>query len=572
MRKTLLLLLYSAASVCSALDPNITVPTVAPTAPLSTSTSPNRILFLMQSGHINSALNLYREYVAQTGHHDPDLLQHIGLALLEQGYRTREPEIQLLTLFGAGISLNEKALYILEEGLRSSQPELQLISLNFLARYNTDEANEALNRALTSNFLIIRLEGALQLAKRKAPSALGQTEALMSKVPSEIMFLFPQFYAMIGTPQATKTLRRLLAHSDEKVRVEAILNVAKFGRDDLLPTIRTLSTHHAIAQQEACAYALGVLKDEISVPKLEAMTRSACASVRLAAIQALYSLGRHEMRASLEAVAKTGDPFAVYILGEIPETNDLLYNLMQNPNLQTKINAAMALLNRKDVRCLPVIGELLIRDSRDLAIGKITTNGNALTAYKVIPSAQQNLHDNAVAIELSLGVREDALIQAMELPEKDFLQLAQMVFEKQQNDLIPVLVECLETLRTPDAIALLKREQQRAGAPLIRNYCNLALYRMKEEGPYAENLKVWVARQNQEELIRFRTWLPWDVREEDSTYELTPNETSKLLIESFETMALQQDESGITILLDTIQYGNEKNKYALTGLLMRASQ
>lgn len=543
-----------------------------PQYPNIVSNAPNRVLFLMQGGNLSQALKLYREYVKQIGHHDPDLLQHMGQILLEQGFRTKDPEIQLLTLFGAGISFNEKTMHLLEEGLKSSQPELQLASLNFLARFQNDDADLALNKALTSNYLVIRLEGVYQLAKRKAPTALGQTEALMCKVPSEIHFLFPQLYGMIGTPQAIKSLRRLLSHKEEKVRIEAILSAAKFKRDDLLPSIRSLMTHHVTAQQEACAYAVGVLKDEASVPKLIELSQSGLSTTRLSALQALYSLGRLETKGAIESAANAQDVFAINILGGIQDSNNTLYALTQSPNIQVKVNATLALLNRRDSRCLNALCDLLIRDPRDLALGKISSQGNALEAYKVIPSAQQNLQDNTVGIEMSLGIMEDALQDALDLPEKDFLRIAQVLLEAQQNALVPAVVEALEDLHTPDAIALLKKHQQRIGAPLIRNYCNLALYNLKEEGPYADNIKIWIAKQYQEELIRFRPLVPRDIREEDSPYELTPNEASGLLIKCLEALAQHQDEHGIDILLDAIQYGNSKNKYALTGLLMRAAQ
>jgi len=133
----------------------------------SSSNTPNRILYLMQAGHGAEALTLYKEYKAQLGHHDVELIHQLALSLLDQGYRSNDPETLLLTIFGAGISINDKAQYILEEGLRSPHPQLQLISLNFLSQYQNDRADEALNWALSSNNLLIRLEGAHHLCQKK---------------------------------------------------------------------------------------------------------------------------------------------------------------------------------------------------------------------------------------------------------------------------------------------------------------------------------------------------------------------------------------------------------------------
>lgn len=543
------------------------------TIPLSKKAVPqgNRILFLMQAGNIAPALRLYQEYYEQEGHHDLELVQNIGLIILDQGYKTDDEESQLLTIFGAGISMNEKVIYILEEGVKSRNPQLQLISMNQLAHLQNDSADEALKRAMSSNYLLIRLECLYHLAEKKVPSAAHYVDALMCKVEPALLPLFPQFYALIGNDDAIKMLRKLLTHPKESVRVEAILSATKYGRDDLLPTIRTLATHHLMVQQEACAIYLGAMKDELSAPKLEAMKNSGCSTVRLAALQALFRLGRQEMRLHLEEAAKAHDLFAITLLGDISGSEDVLVELIKSQNIQVRVNATLALLKRQDSRCLIPLTEILVRDSRDLAFTKVTSPSKAMFNYKVIPSARQNFKEDVVLYEISLGIRENVLEQASELPEQDFLRLANMLFQNQQHDLIPTLVGLLESLRTPEVINLLKKHQQKVGAPLIRNYCNLALYRLKEEGPYADNLRAWVAKQQGEDFI-FRPLVPWEMRDASGPYQLTPQEKSRLLIESCEALTQSQDDFGVNVLLHAIQNGNSKNKYALAGLLIRAAQ
>lgn len=532
----------------------------------------NRVLYLIQTGNTSQALQLYRKHYEETKHHDFELIQQIGLILLDQGFRTRDPEVQLLTLFGAGISTNEKVLYILEEGLNSNVPQLQLISLNFLARYQNDNADYALNRAMASNFILIRLEAAFHLCQKKYPTAVGQTEALMQKLPGEAASVFPQLFALVGTEDALKVLRRLMSHPDIQVRVESILSAAKHGRDDLLPRIRTLAKHHGPAQQEACAFALGVLKDEASFERLQTLASSPTPSVALAALQALYRLGKKEAATGIMKMAKEQNLFAIEALGEIAGSEQLLFELTKNGNMHVKANAALALLERRDPRCLTALCEVLIKDSRDVIFTRIGTIGKSLSAWRAVPSAKQNLQDNPVLFEMSLSMREAALTKALELPEKDFLNLAYTLFELQQNDLVPVLVDLLENKQTPGCIELLKKYQQKAGAPLIRNYCNLALYRLKETGPYDVLLREWVAKQHDKDFIRFRPVIPWELRESTFSYHLTPEETSRLLVESFETLAQSQDEKDVNVLLDAIENGNPKNKYALAGLLLRATQ
>lgn len=532
----------------------------------------SQILYLMHKGETSHALELYQEYYETDGDHDFELLHQLSLTLLKEGYENKDPETKLLSIFGAGISMDEKVLPLLEDGLKSQYPQLQLISLNFLARQQHDAADEALKRAMSSPFFLIRLEAVHYLALKKDPTATGQVEALMAKLPQEIKPVFPQIFATIGDATAMRCLRRLLHDPNEKVRIEAILSAAEFGRDDLLPQIRIIASHLSVAQQEACAMALGKMKDSGAVSKLQKLSQSPNLNVRLAAWYALITLGQETARPHLENAAKEGNPFAINLLGEVKGSEDVLAVLVDHPHLQVRVNATFALLERRDPRCLPGLYEILIHDARDLGIVRIFSVGRALKAWKVVPSAQEHFKDNPVEYELGVAARESALHKALDLPEIAFLQIAHTIFETQQNELVPSLVQLLENLRTPSAIDLLKKHQQKVGAPLIRNYCNLALYRMKITGPYAENLENWVNQQHHVELIRFRPFVPLELRVNESSYQLTPEETSKLFVDSIEALAKSQEEQGIRVLLNAIQHGNQKNKYALAGLLIRAAQ
>lgn len=533
----------------------------------------NHILYLMHTGETAKALKAYQEYRKQMGNYDFELLEQMGLILLDQGFRTKDAEIQRLTLFGAGISTNEKAQYILENGIATEEPEQQIIALNFLSLFQNDRADLAIHRAMGSNSLLIRLETAFKLATRKDSKAVSQTEALMAKVPELLWPIFPQIYAASGSPEAKKILRKLLTHKDQLVRIATVLGLAENNHDDFLPHIRRMLSHHGAPQQEACATALGLLKDENSATPLWQLSKNPNPNVKLAAFASLYHLGRHDIIKEIECIANTGNIFAINLLADMPGSEETLVQLMQSRNLQVKVNAAVALLELRDQRCLPMITQLLLRDSRDIAIGKISSPGTSLHALKVVPSAQQNFEADPIALELSLHLREELLIKAVELPEKEFLSLAHAIFNTQQNDLVPILVEVLENHPTASVVELLKIHQQKVGAPLIRNYCNLVLYRLKEPGPYAQNLLDWVTKERNIDLIKFRPLVPLDQRDKnDLAFELTPQETSGLLVDAFESFVLSQDDHGIDALISIIQSGNPKNKYALIGLLMRAIQ
>lgn len=534
--------------------------------------SPGQILYLMKDGNVNRALDLYIEYANAKGSHDLDVLREIGLYILDKGAASNKPEIQTLTLFGAGISVHEKTLYILENGVQRQEPELQIVALNMLSRYQNDDADNAMLAAMRSNFVVIRLEAAFHLCQKKHPRAVSQVEALMQKVPPEIYSVFPQLFAMIGNEQAIRNLKRLMNNPDSSVRIAAVMAAAATQRDDLLPMIRTLATQHDIAQQEATAFALGQLRDESSIVKLQELSLSKTKHVRLAAHYSLSLLGEKESTDYIAMQAREGDPYAITLLGKIPGQEDTLAALLNTRDIGLRTNVALALLERKDPRCLKAIAEVLVRDPRDLAYVKQASLGKSLYAWRVIPSAEENIKENPYIHEMSLGMREETLVRTMELPERDFLMLAKLLFELHQNELVPTLVRLLENIGSPQAIDLLKFYSQKAGAPLIRNYCNLALYRQKEEGPYYENLEKWITDKHNVDLIRFRPFVPMQMREDiKSKYQLTPEETSRLLVESFESLIEAQDERGIDILINAIRYGNSNNKYALAGLLIHAT-
>lgn len=534
---------------------------------------PDHILYLTHIGETAKALQAYLDYRKEIDHHDFELLEQVGLILLDQGYRSRDAESQYLTLWGAGFSANEKAMYILENGISSAEPEHQVVALHFLSEYQNDLADLAVHRAMGSNSLLIRLEAALTMCLKKDPEAVYQTEALMAKTPEPLWDVFPQLYAVNGSTEAKKILRKLLTYPDERVRIATISSLAKGDHDDFLPHIRRMLAHHGPAQQEACATALGLLSDERSVNSLLQLKKNPHPNVKLAALISLSHLGRVDSSKEIEDMATTGNLFAIRSLGRIQGSQEMLAKLMQSDSLQIKTNAAASLLDLGDSRCLSVITELLLKDSRDIALGEIKSQGKSLSALKATPSAQQNFEERPVALEISLELREKLLLKAIELPEDQFLALAHALLDAQQNDLVPTLAAILENHPSPSVIVLLKKHQQKLGAPLVRNYCNLILYRLKQPGPYAQNLENWVTQQRNIDLIKFRPLIPINERDENNTvFELTPQETSSLLLHAFESFAMNKEEHGIDVLISIIQNGNPKNKYALIGLLMFAIQ
>ncbi len=534
------------------------------------------ILYLLQSQEFNKAVDLYRDYRLQLGRHDFEVLEQMAKIILEQGARSLDPEQQLISLFGSSIAGISASSDILEAAITSTHPQSQLAAIQFLGSLQEDRCEELLTRAMSSDFFYTRMEAAYQLALRKARTAVGQIESLMYRVPAPMRFFFPQFFALIGTTDAIALLKQLMDDPYHTTRIEAILSAARFDRDDLLPHIRTRATHLNVAEQEACAAAMGLLKDSKSIPILQKLATSPTDNVKLAALRSLHILGNENARTEIIHLAKEGNVFAIHLMGEAEgfECRELLPFLLDS-NPQMRFNVAFALLKKKNPACLSVLMEFLVRDSKDLGFQPQFSVGNSLMAWKVIPSALQHRDEGSFDIvALSMNVREYILRESLELPQEYFLELAKIIFDARQGELIPLLISLLENLQTPEAVKLLEVKSQSAGAPLIRTYCNLALLRIKRLEKYENAILQWISLKKNTEMIRFRPMLPWNARMTEATaaYELTPEENSRLLIECYQTLVSKHDETSIDILLDGIKTGQSKNRPVLAGLLIQAIQ
>lgn len=529
-----------------------------------------RILFLIQQGEHQQALKLYQALYQATDAHDYDLLHRIGIGLLDYGFRQQDPEIELLTLFGANVAAHEDAYYILEESLKNRLPPIQLLALASLSQIQQDRADQAILRILGNAHLQVRFAAVNYLCQKKHPQAADQAESLMFKSPKALLPLFPPLFARLGDAKSIRILRKLINDPSEDVRRAVILSVAKAGRDDFLPQIRQQALHYHYAQQETCAYALGTLKDDHSIDKLKKLAASQYTSVALTANWALYQLGQESSIEAIEKRASQEDVFAIAALGSLNGRSSVLLNMVQHPNLQVRINAILALLDQRCPGIQKHAEEIIIRDRRDLGFVSLDSPGGSLHAWKVVTGASEMLKKDMDAYKEHLELKESVLTRIREMSATDFIQLAAKIFAAQQNDLIPITVELLEEMNSQESLNCLKIHQQKLGAPLIRNYCNLALYRLGEPGPYGNQLCQWVKNQSQTDLIQFRAFDPWEPNQ--NNYTLTPVETSRLLVEAFESFAVHQDKLGVELLIEVIANGHQKNKYALAGILLRATQ
>ncbi|MGE3954523.1 MAG: HEAT repeat domain-containing protein [Parachlamydiales bacterium] len=530
--------------------------------------SEGQILFLMQAGQAEKGVTTYLESVGEE--HDVDLLRNMAYAVLEAGYGTQNPEEQLLALFGASITGQARVLPLLRNTLNSVHPEVQAATVGLLAGLDHDEADELLLKAMSSPYPTTRLEASLQLALKHHPDAPLHIESLMVKLPPQVHPLFPQLFAIVGNPEADRTLRRMLADPHPLMEIATIDSLVKTGRDDFLPEIRSLARRTDPLLQEACAIAFGKLKDTSALPQLRPLMRSPNETVRIAALLSAHRLGEEGAKGELERLALQENPYAITALGEVDGSQPTLASLLASRDLTIRLNAAMALLQHKDERATLALPDLLLTDGRDLGFMVQRTPSGALPALKIVPSMHAHLKDFPPLEEMTLSLKEMALEQVFALSEETRLMVARGLFRHGEQPLIPHLVRLLENAKTPGALALLKLQAETAGAPLIRTYCNLALFRAGEKGPYRERVTEWVERQQKIALIQLKPPPSWEERlKSASPYTLAPEQTSRLLLESFEALALKRDTTAINSILEALARGNPHNRYALAGLLLR---
>lgn len=238
---------------------------------------------------------------------------------------------------------------------------------------------------------------------------------------------------------------------------------------------------------------------------------------------------------------------------------------------QAGVNAAIALGCRGDREAIEKLLPFFTTDGRDLALLPVRSVTGALSAWKAIPSATVNMQD-PIQVTLSQKCEESLLFRLSQtLPEKDFLPLAEAILQKGKGHLIPLVITSLQTLQTECSVALLRKYQHKLGDPLTRHFCELALFRLQEPGLHKDRLVKWLLKQVKEEMITMRPAVPWEKHRSETAHVMCPSERSQLMIETFQTLAAEQDKEGIDLLLTAIRDGHPNNAFALAGLLIRAA-
>lgn len=532
-----------------------------------------RVLYLMSKGETKRAIEQYLAYYKKHQKHDRQILHEIATILLENGAASNDFETQLLTLCGISLSHQPSSLDFLEKALQSRFPMVQSVALSLLGNMHEDECNDIIATAMRSRYLMVRYEALYYLIARKSKHALGYVESLANLLHPSARPIFIEFYAMYGSKEARQRLKQFLNDNDLNVRIAAIGAINNHRYDDLLPNIRSLLSRPDPTLKEACAATLGAMSDLSSIENLKIAADSPFDETSLAALFALHQLGDREAEQKIIALAKKHNPFAIFLLSRINGHADLLAKMATNVDNTVRLNASLALLHKRDPRCLPVIQEILNADIQYVGFAPFVSKGRSLVAWKTIPPSaikHPDIKRNIQAITLSLI--QEVMTTALELPEKDFLKLARGMLSQQHCHNISLLMHLLGNIKSDNVIALLKEKSQEVGSPLVRGYASLALYRMGEGEAFRQNFLNWLKNQKGEQLIEFQPMMDRGAREDkaDSNYQLSPADRSALLLEAFDTLATKHELEGIELLLEAMQNGHPKNRYALAGLLLKS--
>lgn len=532
----------------------------------------HHILYLTRSNKLNKVVDLYQEYKKVLGKHDPEILSQMSFILLEQGIKKTKLEPQLVALYGASLADVEILLDLCESGARSEHPSTQVVSIQLASQIQDERADKLLIDALYSPYLGIRMEAAFGLCAKKHRSAIGHAESLMAKLPPVFKGFFTEMFAMSGSAEGDRILKKIMHDKLLNNRTAAFLAAAKYQRDDFISDLRIAASHKNPSEQEASVSALGFLKDSASEELLNELSKNEDEEVRLSALRSLLFLGKTDVIKEIEQLAEDGNLFAIQTLGQFPEKSSVLPALTKSKDKTIMYNAALSLLSQKDKKCLPVIKTMLSAQKLDIGYLPFFSKGRSFYYFKPIYSlsihAKKQKNPELVAQALALSYR--VLEQCLELDEDSFLDIANYVFSQNLKTLVPHTIKLLCNLSTDKAKKFLSENSEKVGSPLIRHFCHLGLYQINGSKYSYDKLVEWIKSHYKTEMIRFNPVLSKTNTEANLRFDLTPEESSALLIESYMRIIDKQTDEGIDLLLDGLKNGHDNNTGLLAGLLLKA--
>lgn len=531
--------------------------------------SQSQISYFLQSRQFLSAIWAYQTRAHLYKQHDPVMLEKIAMAILEEGMENSDITKRITAYYSMIACSYVPTLHQLETAIRARHPGLQLAAIHLLKNHTGDRSEEVLKAGISSPFPIIQLTTAYTLAQKKFPKAYALIESLLFRMPPALHIYFPEFFATLNTVESRRRVIQFINDEQEKIRISAIISATQHQMEEAIPYIQSMLTHANPLEQEACLFALSHMKDTALLARMRSLTRSSCDEVALASSFALYTLGYHEYYTGIANLAMQENLFAIALLGSIPEASESLYSLLKNSNLTVRMNAALALLQGRDSRCMPAIVEIFQAAHRGRDFVQVTSQGGCMHYIK--PLAKRTATDKdqqAKEKQNSLAILENIVLQTSELTEPDFLAIAQLLFESNYSSLIPLTVQLLENLQTPEAICLLQSGVSKLGSPLIRGYSQIALFKLGKSS-LPSGFHQFLQKSLCLSLMNYE-----EVRDKKNIgiFTLQPEEKLRLVLTSLQVIASESCETSIDTLLQSIVNSHELNRYVLAGLLLQCIQ
>jgi len=530
--------------------------------------------FLMQ-GEIENAVIAYLDSSRLGKPHDTATLKKIAKEQILQGVRSRNEGLQLLSIFAISMSQSEELITCLEEAVESPHPQVALAAMRSLAAFNTDKAARAIQSALRSNYLGLRIEASFLLAEQKRIDAADQIEALMHKCPEPALGLFAHLFAKGGSCHDLALLAQLMSHSSPYIRSSAILAAAGFERRSLEKNLLAALTHTHPLETEAAAFATGHLRLEEGFERLSALTKSPSPAVRFAAWCALEKLGNKEALGEIVSLATKGDLFAIQALGSHPSAEGILEELLNSHDPDAAMNAALSLLHLKNPKGLPLLAKLLASPGVGFAEHHLPAHSDR--CFVRAPIHSKGLEKNPGLIHSTLTFKQQVVALCLQLPESDFFPFIDMLIQTENSESISLAADALAMRGSEECISKLDHLRQRPGAPWLRMRCALALYKITRDIKYLNEVKTWLFANIDREIIEL---MPYGqdtaqlAREFSghSRHELRPSETSALLVEAWMTLAHSESDAGLNLILEATAQSPFESRLVLAGLLMKALQ
>ncbi|MCX6994456.1 MAG: HEAT repeat domain-containing protein [Chlamydiae bacterium] len=521
---------------------------------------PPLILFKMRQGFVEQAISSYQAHAKQKGSHDYALLQQMALALIQDSSRKENHDLQLLSLWASAFSMNTNLLHVLAKGLEKEDPRDILATLFFLMSFPDDHAVNLIRKELNSPWLPIQATAAEFLIQKKEKGILEIVARWLERLDPRAYPIFVPLFAASEERFAICWMRKFLHASNVETRLIALLEIGKRGRDDLLEEVREAAKTGNLQEKEAAATTLGSLGDSASISLLKELTHQKEPAIQLAASYSLFLLGQLKAEVLIQDLAIQGNLFAIGLLGQMNTGIDLLIRLSKSTDFNIKANATIALLKAKNSAALPALLSLLHPNLKNMALIGITSPGRSLIAWQMKPRI--TLKNQLV----SIFSKQRLIEEAATLSEKEFLVFAKEAILFEDKETVPALIW---TVKNYDKQFLIN-QLNRPGAPLARSWATLALYTMKEKGPYAEHVYAWFVEMKKLAIVAITP--PSLTSDLKSFHLMNKQDSCQLLLSALDSVAGMRDKEAIDFVLAALIEGNPLNRPVLASLLLRLSE